>query len=338
MIDFITKDLNDKFINDNLLQPHSLQHKTYIERTDHGDQKFKCEFQVGDFKSNDFRLKLFENKLTVQAFKQNCYTNNLIDHQDFKREISLPDFVDKETVSCYLESYENIRNVLIVEAFIHPGTLIDENFIQKEKIYSDYFAINNQNTTSTPKTAHVPHINDHSLNNGYLKYKFDLSDYEPRNVSISVKNKSILHINAFKKILDANRQPVMQEFNHEIKMPSNVEYHNIKNCFDELDGMLRIEIPVAGVHDRKSGSGDKYLELMFDLYDFKFDGIKVYLSDEGKKILEVKAVKLSGGKPLIRKYVLPEWAKDENINVLHEKQNLEDKARNLLIVQLPIVD
>lgn len=323
------QELNEKYKINEYIPAEVFKHKSYIDTNQNGDLKYKCEFPVANFKADQFKLKLNGTKLTIEAVNQ-TYSPNLKENEYFKREINVPEFVDKETLSCFLESYDNLRNILIIEASIKENSsLIDKRKnlrteIKKENVKQDY-----------------------SIGSGYLKYKFDLSDYEPKNISISVRNKTVLQINAFKKIYDSNLKPIIQEFNHEIKLPENIEFHNIKNCFDESDGMLRIEIPMcAGDNDSifvpknstNTNEEDKYLELTFDLNDFKFDGIHVSKNSENKNILEVKAVRLVDSRSYVRKYVLPDWVRAENINVQQESQNAQNKVKNFLIVQLPILD
>lgn len=276
----------------------------------------------------------------------------------------------------------------------------------------------------------------------YLKYKFDLSDFDSNNISITIRDKTILNVSAVRTLFDsATGKHTQDYFDHNINLPENVEIHNIKNCFDENDGLLRIEIPlkpistttsssireeligtpkststlrrannkqqqqlenssnsrrnsssnssknntsssrdsssssssnagsttkvikarsssssaaagIARIHkDNKSVSAsnnklttdeDKYLELVFDLYDFKFDRIDVRENVEKKKILVVRAFKgttetnENQNKPYIRKYILPDWVNCENMSVSQEKQTVDGELKNLLIVQISI--
>jgi HSP20 family molecular chaperone IbpA len=236
--------------------------------------------------------------------------------------------------------------------------------------------------------------NNNSNNNDFLKFKFDLKGYDSNNISLSIKHRSVLQIHAFRTINDAQGKPKNEEFNHEIALPSNVEIFNIRNCFDEADGVLRIEIPLSkpaaggaavdttsqlnnsstsstltqcsssesaatssqgnnssvatrSAQKKPLNKNEKYLELTFDLYDFKFDDIKI----ESGKILVVSAFKDKGDdksmhgftcspdndKIYTRKYVLPSWVRSENIIVSQEKRRVDSKLKNLLILQLPIV-
>ena len=326
----IDKALNDKYKH----VPNKLKHNTFIEKCDQtGLLKYKCEFLVGDHLSADnFRLKLLGDKLSVEIDKR-IETENFREVENFRREIAIPSYVETKTLNCFLETYEDEQNLLIIEAFLKPNcNMVQSGASLKSKLQK------------TQK------------NSGFLKYKFDLSDYDPQNISISVRNKSILVINAFKKIFDANGKPIVQEFNHEINLPDKVEFHNIKNCLDESDGILRIEIPIPDkdllnnneyLKSKKldNESGDKYLELMFDLLEFKFDGINVYKNSNDKRVLEVRAVKDASikkvtfdNKPYIRKYILPDWVKSEDLKIIQEQKHVDDKVKNYLLVQLPILD
>lgn len=78
---------------------------------------------------------------------------------------------------------------------------------------------------------------------GVLKYKFDLRNFESKNISITIRKNNILTIRAFNDCYDTYGR-VYNEFSREINLPDNVEIHNIRNCFDEYEGILRIEVPL----------------------------------------------------------------------------------------------
>ena len=196
-----------------------------------------------------------------------------------------------------------------------------------------------------------------------LKYRFDLQNVESKNISITIKEKSTLEIRAFKNVVDSNGHKSIKEFNHEINLPEDVEIFNIKNCFDEEEGVLRIEIPTATKPLTKSSlkknkvsecgqdadnfsklfSKDKYLELLFDLYDFKFENLQVYYDEvEKKKILLVRAYKfdrqLNKNRTQTRRFILPEWISDQNINILEDEANINNEIKNLLKLQFEIAE
>lgn len=90
-------------------------------------------------------------------------------------------------------------------------------------------------------------------------------------------------------------------------------------------------------------SNDKYLELVFDLYDFKFDRIDVnegYNKGEtNKKVLVVRAYKTEGNayRPYNRKYILPEWVDTKRIMVSQNKQFVDGLVKNVLVIQIAIL-
>lgn len=89
-------------------------------------------------------------------------------------------------------------------------------------------------------------------------------------------------------------------------------------------------------------SSDKYLELVFDLYDFKFDRIDVNegydKGEKNKKVLVVRAYKTEGSayKPYNRKYILPEWVDTKRIVVSQNKQFVDGLVKNALVIQIAI--
>ena len=71
----------------------------------------------------------------------------------------------------------------------------------------------------------------------FLKYKFDLSDFEAKNIEITVRDRTVLNVSAVRTVIDeTSGQPISEYFNHDIKLPDQAEIQNIKNCFDESDG------------------------------------------------------------------------------------------------------
>ena len=237
-----------------------------------------------------------------------------------------------------------------------------------------------------------------------LCYKFDLKDFDSKNISITVKSNNVLCIHARKQIVDVNGHKNAQEFRHEIQLPPNALIRDITNCFDEATGCMTIDIPVtasvsapppapiveqqqqqqqqvqrvsnSSTKSRKSNSSscnalnvnasqasttaaagqrkytDKYLELVFNLYDFNFENLDVFTNDKGQKVLLIKALKpaahhnnqdyepsaKSSSSSYAKKYILPDWVSPNDINVFQETNNINNVVKNVLIVQLPILD
>lgn len=71
----------------------------------------------------------------------------------------------------------------------------------------------------------------------FLKYRFDLSDFDAKDIQITIRERSVLNVSAVRTVIDrASGKPVSEHFNHDIQLPDHVEIQNIKNCFDENDG------------------------------------------------------------------------------------------------------
>jgi HSP20 family molecular chaperone IbpA len=367
-------------------------------------------------------LKTFKSvgSLNIPTGNDASFFSNFKESEKFKREIELPSFLDLATLSCYLETYQRVESTLVIETFIeksselyrqlHAASLDETECSTETSSRSNNYYDNKSFDSSSnqedslfelrlppvikPRSSTKPAPKPSSAE--YLKFKFDLKGYDSNNISLSIKNRSVLHIQAIRVANDAHGQPRNEEFNHEINLPSNVEIFNIRNCFDESDGVLKIEIPfivdsskqpqpqqripvnnrlarvekesnrststnssntytgsntINGGQSNKQKSAlnknEKYLELTFDLYDFKFDDIRI----ENEKILIVSAFKeKSDEKPMhgftcstandklyTRKYVLPNWVRSENIIVSQEKRRVDNKLKNLLILQIPIV-
>jgi HSP20 family molecular chaperone IbpA len=160
----------------------------------------------------------------------------------------------------------------------------------------------------------------------------------------------------------------IKDFYREIRLPKNSEIHNIRNCFDESVGILRIEIPLTkkknqnnsdlnnldeknkSSRDKRTVNDDKYLELVFDLHDYQFDKIDVQKNENNKNILIVKAFRLNNldaniddwsdindKNSFFRKYVLPDWVSPKNIKIFEEKKLINGEKKNLLILNLPFI-
>ena len=122
------------------------------------------------------------------------------------------------------------------------------------------------------------------------------------------------------------------------------------------------QIPSVATTPTNTVSSDKYLELMFNLYDYTFDNLDIYTNEKSQKVLLIKALKQcetplpqpinNGGenfksqsdltinsniKTYIRKYILPDWVSNKNINVFQETKDINNVIKNTLVVQLPII-
>lgn len=135
MVNQLTKnDLYENLIEDNETHEvtdefliNSLDHQVLIEETDDDQFKYKLKISVGAFVPTDFKLKLKGKSLLIRAFREHFkrqnetenknVLSNLKEFEEFKREITLPEFVLADTVVCYLEVYENNENLLFIEGF-----------------------------------------------------------------------------------------------------------------------------------------------------------------------------------------------------------------------------
>jgi len=376
---------NDEVTDEFLV--NSLDHTVIIEKYTENQYKYKLKILVESFVPTDFKLKLKGKSLLVKATREanrtrnesdvNEVVSNVKEYEEFKREINLPDFVINESLVCYLEVYEDNQNYLFIEGLIDENINLSslKNFVQNKKrpLKSSNMKENMQKTQkhdfylSKMKDSNVynkvfksideitdPRVENYS-SNGCLKYKFELRDFDSNNINISIRNRNILVVYAYDKYLDLNGKPAFREFNQEINLPNNIELCNIRNCFDETLGTLRIEIPLKFSSKNKVDSkkqnnnhenyeeeeeeineNDKYLELMFDLKDFKYENIEFFKNKDQKNVLIVKAIK-ENNEPFMRKYVLPDWVGTENIKIFEESKQKGGIKKHLLILNLPFV-
>ena len=356
----------DEEANELLL--NSLDHTVYIEKTNENKFKYKLKILVGSFVPTDFKLKLKGKNLLIRATREAIKHDlqslirddddaededeydydedyeeniNLKEYEEFKREITLPDFVLTNSIICYLEVYEDNQNFLYIEALVDDSadfnSMTHYQTKQQQRQQSPVMqACPRRSIRKDKKTfKSIDQLNEKRVenysSNGCLKYKFELKEFESNNVSISIKNQNILVVYAFTTYLNLHGNPALKEFSKEIPLPDNIELCNIRNCFDESAGTLRIEIPlifnksnnnefnetVDTNHNNNNNNHDheneKYLELIFDLKNFKFENASFIRNEEDKNVLIVKASKInlvknknsSCNNPFIRKYVLP---------------------------------
>lgn len=357
------KELSDEFLI------NSLDHTVIIEpdNTASNRLKYKLKIAVGAFTPTDFKLKLRNNSLLIKAtrvtLKPENTTNNIIsnvkEYEEFKREINLPECVETETLVCYLEVYEDNQNFLFIEGQINETTspdLVESLASQTEAKPKPVVGKPRLNRCSKKVFKSIDddsrRVENYS-NNACLKYKFELREFDSDNISISIRNKNLLCVHAYESYVDEDGQPAVKEFNQEINLPSNIELCNIRNCFDETLGILKIEIPLKFNKNSSSegdsdgdeesedvqNENDKYLELMFDLKDFSYDDVEFYRNRERKNVLVVKAKKREYGeiKRFSRKYVLPDWVSTKNIRIFEETKQKAGLKQNLLILNLPFV-
>ncbi len=235
---------------------NSLDHSVLIEKN--GDQfKYILKISVGPFVPTNFKLKLKNKSLLIKATREliksthkieNDYVSNLREFEEFKREINLPDFVLTDTLTCYLEVYEDKKNYLFVEGLIDESTSLTvlnsyikiKNGSQKYATLSSKPKLSSQVRTkldecSTKNTKVFKSIDkikekrvENYSTNRCLKYKFELRDFDSDNINISIRNKNILIVYAYENYLDLNGKPAIREFSHEINLPNNIG--NFEKC------------------------------------------------------------------------------------------------------------
>jgi HSP20 family molecular chaperone IbpA len=370
--------------------------------------KFRCEILVGNFESEHISVQLNEfHELTIEARKEPRRNDNnspLNSIGYFKRTIKLPEHALPETVTCFLER-ERDSNLLTVEALLRDDATINDSYVERSN------SVNRRESSlhrSRPDFSPAYHKKIDSIDNenahprysrfkskGFLRYKFDLKEYESDQISISVRDRKILEVLAKKQIIDSNGLSNTNQFKHEISLPENVELHKIKNCFDENDGTLSLEIPLkqsnendvnnpnspsrkhsfvnktnsnprlnqnghtntkpartkdssklhvnesySQIQNGKSDPNNKYLEMTFNLFDLTFENCEVFKNEENKNVLLIKAIKRSDSyeKLVNRQYYLPDWVALDRVNAFKETNLTNNKMKNIVKIQLPIIE
>jgi HSP20 family molecular chaperone IbpA len=344
----------------------SFEQKSFIESVN-GFKIYKLQLNVADFKAENLKINLNDFSLSISGFYEyESEPNSMKKTKRFNREIELPDFIDLTRMRSYLVPYEG-SSILTIEA---PVISAENNSFINGKKKSVAPILKRQNSNKNRS------INDnnnstceatHEISSGILKYKFSLKDYRPQDISICVKDGKKLLINALNESFD-HYGKLCREFVREINLPQDVDPYKIKNCYDPIDGILRIEIPLENLADieepkletkstdktTQNGKFEKvnlngdHLQLDFDLTDYELNNVKI-IQQKKSKLLQIFAMK----KPIINtngfidrrrndedcekkvSYMLPNWVDCNNYKVY--KKALDNSNKNIIVVKLPIL-
>lgn len=278
-----------------------IENRSFIEKHGENEYKYKCEILVGKFLATDFKIKLRDRQLIIEALQEtpvtktskqfdlenfyydkdeNCTLGYLGKHVErFVRDLDVPNFVDLDSLSCYLETYQDFQNVLIIEGIVERSHIVSTG---ESSIVSTLAASKNQDTLNRSAKKDLP-LNSSSISSSkifasnqkvifwwlyynlidwliriyilkfknasnrvtsdtFLKYKFDLGDFESKDIEITIRDRTLLNVTAERSLIDERTGQLTREyFNHDIQLPRNAEIYNIKNCFDENDGMQIIQ-------------------------------------------------------------------------------------------------
>jgi HSP20 family molecular chaperone IbpA len=316
---------------------NNFEQKSFIESLN-GNKIYKLQLNIADFKAEDLKINLNGFSLSISGFYEsdnNISPNAVKKTKQFKRDIELPNFINLNKMRSYLIP-DNGSNVLNIEAPV----------IQNEE---------QQQQLLSARSSNYEMMNPHDTNeisSGVLKYKFSLKEYRPQDISICIKDGKKLLINAVNETFD-HYGKMCREFVREINLPQDVDPYKIKNCYDPVDGILRIEIPMSNLNDiycefnsksdyddgkfEKMNLNEDHLELAFDLTEYELDNVKI-LHQQKSRILQIFAVKkVFNNKEDCEKkvsYLLPNWVDSNNYKVY--KKGI-DSFKNIIVVKLPIL-
>lgn len=345
----------------------NFEHKSIIEQVN-GQKLYKIQFDIGDFRAENIKIRLQDSYLIVNGYQEQD-GDPVKKTKRFEREIPLPEFVLVDKMHSYLIP-DKTSSILNIEAPIDADCYAKIKKLNNTSLDIDHDIIsatpNNQVQVrkSNLKKPCLP-TNDISESNcGILKYKFNLKEFRPQDISMCVKDGNKLIINALNEVYDYYGK-MIREFIREINLPTDVDPYKIRNIYDAGLGLLLIEIPLhikrrTNLNDFNDFSSNKnfetekligesynvqdsvyqetfdnYLELVFDLTGFELKDIKIVPNDEQTKILKITATKNSeiNSNEYERQYNLPGWVSTSNFKVL--KKTIEAN-RNIIIIKLPI--
>ena len=336
----------------------SFEQKSFIESVN-GFKIYKLQLNVVDFKAQHIKIHLNGFSLSISGFyESDAETPNTVKKtKRFNRDIKLPEFIDLNRMRSYLLPDQS-GNILTIEA---PVIQIDGSEILTPKLKQ-----RNQNNLNSSNRSILHPCETHEISTGILKYKFSLKEYRPQDISICIKDGRKLLITALNESFD-HYGKMCREFVREINLPQDVDPYKIKNCYDPVDGILRIEIPLSNLKDvnysnRMLGFSDRienenkfekmnlnedHLELAFDLTEYNLNNVKI-LQQQKSNILQITANKnninysnnskeKSSRDDCEKKvsYLLPNWVDCNNYKVY--KKALDNNSKNIIVVKLPIL-
>ena len=222
----------------------SFEQKSFIESVN-GYKIYKLQLNVADFQAENLKINLNEYSLSISGFYE-CETepSTMKKTKRFNREIELPDFIDLTRMRSYLVPHEG-SSILTIEA---PVISVEKNKFVNGKKKPITPILKRQSSNASRSINNSTCEATHEISSGILKYKFSIKDYRPQDISICVKDGKKLLINALNESFD-HYGKLCREFVREINLPQDVDPYKIKNCYDPIDGILRIEIPLENLTD-----------------------------------------------------------------------------------------
>ena len=348
----------------------SFEQKSFIESVN-GYKIYKLQLNVADFKAENLKIILNDFNLSISGFyalePDSEIPNTMRKTKRFHRDIELPDFIDLTRIRSYLVPGDDGSSILTVDAPVNlafTDTLpIDKkptntSILKRQKSNLDRLSTSrsfNKDMSTCEAT--------HEIRSGVLKYKFSLKEYRPQDISICVKDGKKLLINALNESFD-HYGKLCREFVREINLPQDVDPYKIKNCYDPIDGILRIEIPLEHLADVEENSNnvnyeikgktnvkgnfekmnlnEDHLQLDFDLTGYELNNVKI-IQQKTSRILQIMAIKK---KPINNNddeedcekkvsYMLPNWVDCNSYKVY--KKTLNNGNKNIIVVKLPIL-
>jgi HSP20 family molecular chaperone IbpA len=346
----------------------SFQHRTYLEKSpsNKNECKFKIEFLVDDFEPKDIRLRLNGNVLSVEAARDELLSNenksiksNLKQTKKFKRDIELPEIINQETLTCYLETYENHENVLTIEAILNVNNsdFIDfESTLNKfnNKYLSNYNdrgndfrrlagLVNSQKSSSNQQSgSHVKFSENQTydnspVTNGGRLNRRDECELIKNTGSASARSKSMKSLRSVssdaaapKSLNETSSGYLKYKFNLKGYKSQNINLSIVKKSTLVINAVDYGSEDEDGDYDSGENNENDYDEYddndSYDSYNYAYGQKKSKSSRSG-----VVRVERKPKREFTREILLP-----ENVE-LHKIRNLFDEDDGILRIEIPLI-
>jgi hypothetical protein len=161
-------------------------------------QIYKLQLNV-DFKVKDLKLFRSGNKLVIKGYYECTFHIPIISKKrmKFNTEIEIPQFVDINRISSYIVSDENY-NILTIEAPVIPVITNQLMSVVRPQSTTNLAKASSQNRKNS--IYDLQRAND--INDTVLRYEYNLAQYRPEDIDISVENGHKLIITALSKNYD----------------------------------------------------------------------------------------------------------------------------------------
>lgn len=279
-------------------------HKSFVEEDDHGNKKYKMQFEIGDFKPVEIQVKTEGRQLIVKGDRE-FKAGSAVESKQFNREITLPDFIEPTSVVSFLSD-----GVLTVEA---PclNNRIDYQPTSTGSIYSTNNSVSTGNAAAATALRNSPFRDNSSPSRSVFS-----SQSTPANANTNLSNNS-------SRISNLNNNN-----NNNSSLASHSSFNS--PLYNELPTNPIVQLPAKDVGINQPAI------YKFNMSEFRPEDISITVTDTSLKIHAVREENdaRGGGKSyreFKREIGLPQGA-----DVKRLKNSLQSDGT--LYIEIPVSD